>query len=151
MTSECTHHQLFFKDSMNARTLEHKGTMVEIYSKTKPDTFHGTVANSLDRLLRGDQGGCERQLLHQVLGIQAQVRGPDLHQTPTQPTQPTLPTLPTPTPPPPLPRLTGAQQPHPTGRGFLRPPALGARAGAARRGRREGVVERLARPRADAD
>ena len=56
--------------------------MVEVYSKMKPDTFQVTVANRLDRLLREDQGGCERQRLHQVLGGQAQVRGPDLRQTP---------------------------------------------------------------------
>ncbi len=148
MTSECTHHQLFFKDSMNAGALEHEGTMVEVYSKMMPDTFHVTVANRLDRLLRADQGGCERQRLHQVLGGQEQVRGPDLRQTPTPPTPATPPT---PTQPPPLPRRTGARQQHLTGRGLLRSPALGARAGAARRGRQEGVVERLARPRADAD
>ncbi len=149
MTFECTHHQLFFKGSMNARALEHEDTMVEVYSKMKPDTFHVTVANRFDRLLREDQGGCERQRLHQVLGGEAQVRGQDLRQTPTPPT---LPTPPTPTPPPPLPRRTGALQPHPTGRGLLRPSALGARAGAARRGRREGVVKRLlARPRAETD
>ncbi len=76
---------------MNARALEHEGTMVEVYSKMKADTFHVTVANSLDHLLRGDQGGCERQRLHQVLGGQAQVRGPDLRQTPTPPTPPTPP------------------------------------------------------------
>jgi hypothetical protein len=148
MTSECTHHQLFFKGSMDARSLGHEGTMVEVYSKMKPDTFQVTVANRLDRLLQEDQGGCERQRLHKVLGGQAQVRGPDLRQTPTPPTPPTPLT---PTPPPPLPRPTGARQQHPTGRGLLLPQALGARAGAARRGRREGVVERLARPRADAD
>ncbi len=45
---------------MNARALEHEGTMVEVYSKMKSDTFHVTVANCLDRLLREDQGGCER-------------------------------------------------------------------------------------------
>ncbi len=73
MTSECTHHQLFFKGSMNAQALEHEGTMVEVYSKMKPDTFHVSVANSLDRLLREDQGGCESERLHQVLGGQAQV------------------------------------------------------------------------------
>ncbi len=148
MTSECTHHQLFFKGSMDARSLEHEGTMVEVYSKMKPDTFQVTVANRLDRLLREDQGGCERQRLHQVLGGQAQVRGSDLRQMPTPPTPPTLPT---PTPPPPLPSPTGARQPHLTGRGLLLPPALGARAGVARQGTQEGVVERLARPRADAD
>ncbi len=59
MTSECTHHQLFFEDSMNATALKHKDTMVEVYSKMKPNTFHVTVANSLDRLLQEDQGGCE--------------------------------------------------------------------------------------------
>jgi hypothetical protein len=91
MTSECTHHQLFFKGSMDARSLEHEGTMVEVYSKMKPDTFQVTVANCLDRLLREDQEGCECQRLHQVLGGQAQVRGPDLRQTPTQPTPPTGP------------------------------------------------------------
>jgi hypothetical protein len=75
MTSECTQQQQqqFFKDSMNARALEHEGTMVEVFSKMKPDTFHVTVANSLDSLLRGDQGDCESQRLHQVLGGQAQV------------------------------------------------------------------------------
>ncbi len=109
----------------------------------KPDTFHVTVANRLDCLLREDQGGCERQQLHQVLGGQAQVPGQDLRQTPTLPTQPTLPT---PTPPPPLPSWTGARQPHPTERGLPLPPALGARAGAARLGRQEGVVERLQGP-----
>ena len=51
--------------------------MVEVYSKMKPDTFQVTVANRLDRLLRDNQGGCERQRLHQVLGGQAQVRGQD--------------------------------------------------------------------------
>ncbi len=151
MTSECTHHQLFFKDSMNAQALKHEGTMVEVYSKMKPDTFHVTVANHLDLLLRGDQGGCERQRLHQVLGGQVQVQGQDLRQMPTPPTPPTPQTPLTPTQPPPLPRRTGARQQHPTGMGLLWPPALGARAGAARRGRREGVVERLASPRADAD
>jgi hypothetical protein len=88
---------------MNAQALEHEDTMVKVYSKMKPDTFHVTVANRLDRQLREDQGGCERQRLHQVLGGQAQVRGHDLRQTPTPPTPPT------PTPPPSLPRRTGAR------------------------------------------
>ncbi len=105
--------------------------MVEVYSKMKPDTFHVKVANRLDSLLREDQGGCDRQRLHQVLGGQAQVRGQDLRQTPTQPTPPTPPT---PTPPPPLPRRTGARQPHPTGRGLLWPPALGQGQGRGRQG-----------------
>jgi hypothetical protein len=63
---------------MNAQALEHEGTMVKVYSKMKPDTFYVTVANCLDRLLREDQGGCERQRLRQVLGGQEQVRGQDL-------------------------------------------------------------------------
>ncbi len=58
---------------MNAGALEHEDTMVEVYSKMKPDTFHVTVANSLNRLLREDQGGCESQRLNQVLGGQEQV------------------------------------------------------------------------------
>ncbi len=37
--------------------------MVEVYSKMKPDTFQVTVATCLDRLIREDQEGCERQRL----------------------------------------------------------------------------------------
>ncbi len=62
MTSECTLHQLFFEGSMNARSLEHEGTMVEVYSKMKPDTFHVTVANSLDEKIKGvvSASGCTK-------------------------------------------------------------------------------------------
>ncbi len=112
MTSECTHHhqqQKQFEDSMNTQALEHNGTMVEVYSKMKPDTFHVTVANRLDRLLRGDW---ECQRLHQVLGGQAQVQGPDLRPTQTPPTLPTPPPPPLPPLPPPPLRWTGAQQLH---------------------------------------
>jgi hypothetical protein len=71
------------------QALEQEGTMVEVYSKLtwKPDTFHVAVANCPDCLVQGYQGGCERQLLHQVQGGQAQVQGPDLLQTQTPPTQ----------------------------------------------------------------
>ncbi len=58
---------------MNARAFEHEGAMVEVYSKMKPNTFYVAVANRPDSLLRGYHGGCERQLLHQVQGGQAQV------------------------------------------------------------------------------
>ena len=47
MTSECTHHQLFFKGSMDARSLKHEGTMVEVYSKMKPDAFLLQLQNVL--------------------------------------------------------------------------------------------------------
>jgi hypothetical protein len=47
MTSECTHHQLFFKGSMDAQSLEHEGTMVEVYSKMKPDTFKSQLQTVL--------------------------------------------------------------------------------------------------------
>ncbi len=135
---------------MNAQGLKHEGAMVEVYSNLKPDTFDIAVANRPDCLLRGYQEGCERQLLHQVQGGQAQVRGPDLRQTPTPPTRRPPPTTTPPTPPTPPPRWTGAQQ-HPAERSIHRHPALGAGAGAARGGR-EGVVKRLlARPKADAD
>jgi hypothetical protein len=120
---------------------------------------YSEISNNIQRypngensqMLRGYQAGCESQRLHRVQGGQAQVRGPDLRQTPTPPTPPQPPPTTTPTPPTPPPRLTGAQQPHPAGRSLHRPPALGAGAGAAR-GWREGVVKRLlARPKADAD
>jgi hypothetical protein len=112
--------------------------------------LHIAGANRPDCLLRGYQVGCERQRLHQVQGGQAQIRGPDLRQTPTQPTQSPPTTTTTPMQPAPTPHWTGAQQPHPAGRSLHWPPALGAGAGAARGGR-EGVVKRLlARPKADA-
>jgi hypothetical protein len=49
--------------------------MVEVYSAMKPDAFQVAVANRPDSLLRGYQGDCERQRLHQVQGRQAQIRG----------------------------------------------------------------------------
>jgi hypothetical protein len=40
-------HRLYCKDSMNPRALEHEGSMVEVYSKMKPDTFPSQLQNIL--------------------------------------------------------------------------------------------------------
>jgi hypothetical protein len=39
---------------MNAQALEHEGTMLEVYSKMKPDTFHVTVANDVGSILQNE-------------------------------------------------------------------------------------------------
>ncbi len=124
-----------------------RGRYGEVYSKMKPDTFHVAVANHHDSVLRGYQGGWhgERQLLHQVQGSQAQVRGPDLRQTPTPPPCRSR-------------RRRQRRRRHPRhqdGRGrsssIQREGAFTDPSPAAR-GKREGVVKRLlARPKADAD
>ena len=147
---------------MNARALEHEGAMVElgleVCSKMKPDALRlqlQTVLITYYEDIKGvvNASGCTPT--PRSSSASSWTKMPPTPPPPSSPTSTPPPPPPTPTlmPPPPPPRQTGApaRHPHPAGRSVHRPPALGARAGAARGGG-QGVPERvLARPKADAD
>jgi hypothetical protein len=126
-------------------------SMVEVYSKIKPDTFtlqFQTVLTAyyedIKRVVRAAEPAPSPRWSRATSRT-------GLRQTPTPLLPPQLTTTTTPMQPTPPPRRTWAQQPHPAGRSLHWPPALGAGAGAARGGW-EGVVKGLlARPKADAD
>ena len=150
---------------MNAQALEHEGAMVElgleVYSKMKPDALRlqlQTVLITYYEDIKGvvNASGCTPS--PRSSSASSWTKMPPTPPPPSSPTSTPPPPPPTPTlmPPPPPPRQTGARRrgtlgPHPAGRSVHRPPALGARAGAARGGG-QGVPERvLARPKADAN
>ena len=121
---------------MNSHALDHKGAMVNVYSKMKPNSFKSQLqavltANYKD--IHGVQGasGCPKTSTRSSSSKLRTKRMLDQRQTMTQPPTQLL-TLP-----PPPSRRTGACQPQPAGWGLQAvllalpvalPPALGARA-----------------------
>ena len=139
---------------MNTRALEHEDTMVEVYSKMKPDAFPSQLQNILTAYYEDIKGvvgasGCNKSKVVKrkfedqddtglapdadaAYASTAAAAGATDAATPATPPD-------------------GGAEPQPAGKSLLRPPALQPRAGAARGGL-EGVVKRLlARPQADAD
>ena len=130
--------------------------MVDVYSKMKPDVFRlqlQTVLTTYYEDIKGavSASGCtkpkvvERKFEDQDDAADAADADADAAAAAAAANATAT------VPPPPQPRWTGARHPHPAGRSLLRPPALGARAGAARGRGGQGVVTRLASPKADAD
>jgi hypothetical protein len=137
---------LVFADSINPRAHAHEGAMVDVYSKMKPDALSQlqTVLTAYYEDIKGFVGasGCTKSKV-------IKRKFEDSDQEGTEPTAAADTEADAAAAAAAPPRRTGARQPHPAGRSLHRPPALGARAGAARRGG-AGGVESLPRPKADA-
>ena len=137
---------------MNTRALEHEDTMVEVYSKMKPDAFPSQLQNVLTAYYEEIKGVVSASCCNKSKLVKRKFEDQD--DTGLAPDADAAyasiaaaaadADAATPATPP-----DGGAEPHPAGKSLLRPPALLPRVGAAGCG---GWVKRLlARPQADAD
>ncbi len=131
-----------FTNSINSRALEHKGTMVDVYSKMKPDTLRLQLQTVLTAYYKDIKRVVSASCCTKPKVVKCKFKDQDDTEAAAAAPPPPTPTPLTPTPPPPPPRRTGARKRHPAGRGLLQPPALGARAGAQRRRGRQGGTKK---------
>ena len=140
---------------MHEHSADHKGAMVNVYSKMKPDSFKSqlqTVLTAYYEDINGVQGasGCPKTSTRSSSASSRTKRRPEQRLTRTPP--PTLlPTLP-----PPPSRRTGARHPPPAGWSLQQPPSLPvalpqALGALARASGWHGVAGRMLGPKADAD
>ena len=120
---------------MNTRALEHDGTMVEVYSKMKPDAFTSqlqTVLTAYDEDIKGvvSASGCTKSKVvkrkfkdQDDTGLAPDASAADASAAATDATDAATPAAPP----------DAGAEPHLAGRSLYRPPAL-ARQGAGGRG-----------------